>query len=358
MAYRFTLTPEIVRYLQTIERIREALRHIDLSQEEHDRLRFRTQLHTTHYSTRIEGNRLTLKQTEGVLEGSKSIVGHERDMHEVRLYYNALKQVDEWVDEKSDITEKRIQLLHARLFYGKEAEATPYRDGQNAVTDENIQVIYWPPKAGDVPTLMHELIEWINKKISTLPVPVIAGIAHYQFATIHPYNDGNGRAARLLTSWILKKGGYGLEGLHVLEKFYVDDLQSYYDALKTHPEPDYYSGRHQADITPWITYFLKGIATTLETLIVTLEEDSYHQRSPEHLALLRPLDPRARQILRLFVTQDLIQSSDVAELLGLSTRQARDLIAGWVEQGWLEVANPSKKGRTYRLAEAYRGLVQ
>jgi len=61
---------------------------------------------------------------------------------------------------------------------------------------------------------MLNLVDWINNEVSKseLPVPIIAAIAHYQFATIHPYYDGNGRTARLLTNLVLHKSGYGLKG--------------------------------------------------------------------------------------------------------------------------------------------------
>ena len=71
---------------------------------------------------------------------------------------------------------------------------------------------------------MQSMVEWINE-YSTLPCPLIAGIAHYQFATIHPYYDGNGRTARLLTTLILHLGGYDLKGLYSLEEYYAQKLR-------------------------------------------------------------------------------------------------------------------------------------
>ena len=64
-----------------------------------------------------------------------------------------------------------------------------------------------PPEASDVPALMKSLVEWVNSS-AEIPLPLQAAIAHYQFATIHPYYDGNGRTARLFTTWILHLGGF------------------------------------------------------------------------------------------------------------------------------------------------------
>src|SRR5208337_3265005 len=91
-----------------------------------------------------------------------------------------------------------------------------------------------------------------------------AGIAHYQFATIHPYYDGNGRTARLLATLILHLGGYDLKGLYALEEYYALDLKGYYEALAAGPSHNYYLGRAEADITRWVAYFVAGMAESFE----------------------------------------------------------------------------------------------
>ena len=187
-----------------------------------------------------------------------------------------------------------------------------------------------------------------------IPIPLVAGVVHYQFETIHPFFDGNGRTGRMLTTWILYQSGYDLGKFYALEEFYAHDLGSYYAALVTHPHHNYYFGRHEADIIPWLDYFLKGMAVVFERVAEQVRgemigEDVDH----EALVLLRSLDHRARRVLGLFSTQEFIRSSDVSSLLGISVRQTRDLLTGWVEDGWLEIADPSRKGRKYRLGEAY-----
>ena len=105
----------------------------------------------------------------------------------------------------------------------RNAKPTPYRDGQNVIRDSRSRaIVYMPPEAKDVGGLMKELLEWNRLPLaSTLPCPIRAGIAHYQFATIHPYYDGNGRTARLLTTLILHLGGYDLKGLYSIEEYYA-----------------------------------------------------------------------------------------------------------------------------------------
>jgi len=358
MSYTFTFTPDIVRYLQTIERVRETVRLTILPPMIAEQLRFQAHVRSTHYSTRIEGNRLTLKETEEVIQQGRLFPGMERDVKEVERYYGALQQVEKWVAGHQKVTEKRIQKIHALLYTGRRAKPTPYRDGQNVIREASGEIVYMPPEAPDVPILMRAMVNWIDRSAPEFSVPVIAGIAHYQFVTIHPFYDGNGRTARTLTTWLLYQGGYDLGQFYALEEFYAEDLQGYYEALVTHPHHNYYFGRHEADITPWLAYFLKGMAIVFERVANEVERQSQGQPTDKNMDLLRPLDHRARRVLGLFARREVIVSSDVASLLGISTRQARELLTGWVDQGWLEIVDPSRRGRKYRLSEAYQNLVE
>ncbi len=358
MAYKFSFNPSIVRYLQTIERVRQTIRLTTLSPVVAEQIRQQAHIRSTHYSTRIEGNRLTLKETEQVIQQGRLFPGRERDVGEVERYYRALRQVENWVDGGQEVTDARIRKIHALLYQGNRAKPTPFRDGQNVIRETNGEIVYMPPEAEDVPRLMADLVEWISSAQTEYSTPVIAGIAHYQFVTIHPFFDGNGRTARTLTTWIMYKGGYDLGKFYALEEFYADDLQGYYNALVTHPHHNYYFGRNQADLTPWLEYFLKGMSVVFEKVSEEVARHAEGKANNKLAELLRPLDHRARRILGLFASQDTIRSADVANILGISARQARLLLSQWVEQGWIEITDPSKRGRKYKLTKDYRKLVQ
>jgi Fic family protein len=358
MTYKFELTPSIVRYLQTIERVRETVRLTVLPLAAAEALRFQAHIRSTHYSTRIEGNRLSLKETELVVQQGRQFPGRERDVQEVERYYQALQQMEKWVEGGQKITEERNRKLHAILYSGRRARPTPYRDGQNVIRERGGKIVYMPPEPTDVPGLMKELVAWIHKASNEMPIPVVAGVVHYQFETIHPFFDGNGRTGRMLTTWILYRGGYDLGKFYALEEFYAQDLQSYYGALVTHPHHKTYFGRNEADITPWLDYCLMGMAAVFERVADQIRSEMIEgDFDQESLALLRSLDYRARRVLGLFNTQELIQSSDAASVLGISVRQTRDLLSGWVAEGWIVVADPSKRGRKYRLAEEFQILL-
>ncbi len=356
---RYTLTPAIARALMDIEATRAVVEQTPLPPAAEAELRRRARIRSTHYSTRIEGNRLTLAEAEQVIEGKPAqFHGRERDVSEVKNYWNALLRVEEWAAKKMPLTEELIQRLHALIEKGARAKPTPYRDGQNVIRDSaSGTIIYLPPEARDVPELMAALVKWVHRaEKDGLPVPLIAGLVHYQFVTIHPYYDGNGRTARLLATFILHRGGYGLNGFFSLEEHHARDLEGYYRSLAVHPHHNYYEGRSDADLTPWLEYF----ATTLAGVFTAAKDEAlrYSARGvPAEPEELRRLDHRARTVLALFTRTEQVTTSQVAAALGLSERMARLLLNTWVKDGWLVIANPSNRKRTYGLSEIYRQYI-
>jgi len=358
----YTITSATASGLMEIEAARTVVAQVPLPVAVQAELRRRVRVRSTHYSTQIEGNRLTLSEAQAVIEERRTMFrGRERDVAEVRNYWNALLRVEEWVAEKTPMTEKLIQRLHALVEHGVRARPTPYRDGQNVIRDSaSGAIVYMPPEAKDVPQLMAAMVNWASgAEEEQLPAPLIAALVHYQFVTIHPYYDGNGRTARLLATFMLYMGGYGLNGFFSLEEYHARDLDGYYHALAVHPHHNYYFGRATADISPWVEHFIGTLAA-----VFTTARDEVLRCSGEGIAttlaepdVLRRLDPRARTVLALFLRTDRITTADVAGTLGLSDRMARTLIARWVEDGWLEVADPSRRARAYILSASYRQFI-
>ena len=356
----YQITPETAKALMAIEVSRVAVDRLPISPQLIVSLRESARLLSTHYSTQIEGNLLTVAQVEKVIAGQGGFPGRERDENEVRNYYLGVEKADAMAALTRPIEEKDIQLLHGLIFIGK-PKPTPYRDGQNVIRNSmGGGIVYMPPEARDVRALMRDLIQWINKEIKAkaLPVPVMAGLVHYQFATIHPYFDGNGRTARLLTSLILHRCGYGLKGIYSLEEYYARNLSGYYAALSVGESHNYYLGREKADVSPFIDYFCKGMADAFTKVCVRAESIGLSSRHDNKEALLRELRPLQRQALGLFLKSRVVTATELAVYLGLSPRQGRELCGKWLEEGFLVIENPSKKARSYRMAQRFEmGLV-
>jgi len=223
----FTITPAIAGNLMRIEAVRQAIQLLPITPRVLASLRETARLFSTHYSTMIEGNRLTEEQVSRVIAEEQHFPGRERDEREVKGYYAALDEVEKAARQQQPVSEAAVQRLHALIMGGGRTRVrpTPYREGQNVIRDSRSSaIVYMPPEAKDVPPLMKQLVRWLNRR-DALPVPIRAAIAHYQFATIHPYYDGNGRTARLLTTLVLHLGRYDLKGLYALEEYYARGLK-------------------------------------------------------------------------------------------------------------------------------------
>lgn len=355
----FTITAAIATELMAIEGDRQAIMELPVNVEVLAGLRHTARLAATHYSTQIEGNRLTQAQVAEALAGAH-FPGRERDEAEVRNYYRALEHVESLAVGEGLVEERELRRVHGLVMAGK-AVLSPYRSGQNVIRDAATGgIVYLPPEADDVPGLMADLFEWINARLGSrdLPAPITAAITHYQYATIHPYYDGNGRTARLLTTLVLHRAGYALKGIYSLEEHYARDLASYYAALAAGPSHNYHLGRAEADITSFVDFFCQSMADALASVRArAAEATAAGTGTRDDAAALRQLDPRRRRLLELFREHGTVTTAEMAAHLGLSVRTLTAITRQWVEDGFLEISDPSRKNRSYRLSPRYERLV-
>jgi len=354
----FAITPAVASALMRIEAVKQAIQTLPITPRVLANLRETARLFSTHYSTMIEGNRLTQEQVAQVIGGDRHFPGRERDQDEIKGYYAALDEAERLAKRRASVSEATVQRLHALVMGGgrTRVKPTPYRDGQNAICDSRSKgIVYMPPEAKDVPRLMKQLVTWINRK-DELPAPVKAAIAHYQYATIHPYYDGNGRTARLLTTLILHLGTYDLKGLYALEEYYARDLKAYYEALTVGPSHNYYMGRAEADITKWVAYFIEGMAASFEKVRDQALREA-EKGGKDRSKLMRDLNSKQRRALTLFRQSREIAARDVADLFGYKPRTAALLCQRWVEKGFLETTDPARKSRRYKLGDTYVSVV-
>ena len=356
----FSITATVATSLMRIEAAKQAVRYLPITPNVLATLRETARLYSTHYSTMIEGNRLTQEQVSRVIGREQHFPGRERDEKEVLGYYAALERAEQIAASPAPVSETHIQTLHALVMAeGRtKVKPTPYRDGQNVIRDSRSRnIVYMPPEAKDVQPLMKAMVAWIaSSEANALPCPIRAGICHYQFATIHPYYDGNGRTARLLTTLLLHLGGYDLKGLYSLEEYYARNLGAYYEALTIGPSHNYYDGRAKANITKWVEYFCVGVADSFESVRRRAEEAA-ESGARDHSVTLRRLDPRQRKALELFRDSNVITSRHVEVLFGISQRAARNLLSTWVTDGFVTITDSAKKTRRYGLGEEFTKLL-
>ncbi len=255
----FTTSNRITAALTRIERARGFLEAATLSEDWVREMGERALVLEAHYTTHIEGTRLTLEQSERLLAGEKVPEADPDDVRELLNYRKAFDLVAEYLDSGSPITEGLIREIHKRLVEGvRGGSASPgeYRKIQNYVVNSATgETVYTPPPAHDVPIMMSEFVEWLNCETETHPV-LVSGIAQFQLVHIHPFLDGNGRSSRLLSTLCLYRAGYDFKRLFTISEFYDRNRDGFYRAIR--------SVREQSmDLTGWLEYFVDGLATQL-----------------------------------------------------------------------------------------------
>jgi Fic family protein len=168
---RYQITGRIAQLLVQMGLLRKEITDLPLTPSVLASLRETAKIDSIHYSTKIEGNRLTTQEVEKVVYHQGQIEGKERDEKEVLGYYAALELMSDLVRNKVVITESKIAQLHGIVMGGgkKNCKPTPYRDGQNVIKDSGTgKIVYLPPEAHDVTTLMDDLVVWISDNTSLL----------------------------------------------------------------------------------------------------------------------------------------------------------------------------------------------
>ncbi len=163
-------------------------------------------LEWTYNSNAIEGNTLSLRETELVLNRGLTIGGKSlREHFEVINHAEAIKYLESFIEKKTDLSDDFICGLHRRILHNiDELEAGVYRRHNVRIMGAN----HLPPAAAKVQRLMDDLVDWYTRNVETMWVPDLAAEFHHRFVHVHPFMDGNGRTARLLMNFILMQDGY------------------------------------------------------------------------------------------------------------------------------------------------------
>lgn len=259
---KFTITHTITAALVRIERARGFLEAARLSDEWIAKIQAETLILEAHYTTHIEGTHLTLDQSELLLTGHEVSSADPEDVKELLNYKKAFDLVADYLGSGEAIREGLIREIHKRLVEGVRGNSAmpgEYRRVQNYVANSQTkEIIYTPPPAYQVPLMMSELVDWLKQEQEINPV-LMAGIAQFQLVHIHPFLDGNGRTARLLSTLYLYKTGYDFKRLFTISEYYDRDRSNYYKAIQSVREND-------MDMTTWLEYFVNGLATQLQEI--------------------------------------------------------------------------------------------
>ena len=301
-------------------------------------LRRQAILRMAHTSTSIEGNKLAQFEVGKVLEG-KSVRGSQKDILEVENYYRALKLLDELSKSKKDISEDEILKLHKTVIDGlvEKEKIGKFRPADVYVLDDlgdgREMLRFKAPGAKQVKKLNQELIDWLKKSKKEVHPIIRAGILHLEFVSIHPFTDGNGRVARLLTQLQLYRDGWDFRKILVLEDYYNRDRMSYYNAENRAQGKKYQEGM---DFSPWLEYFTTGFLVEARKAMEQIKSIGFGKVSKKDEQIF--LDRDEIQIMDFLTTTGRITSDDAVDILTVAKRTAQLKLKNLADKGLLKLS--------------------
>ena len=333
---RSALTNEILKGIIFIEHAKDEFGGIRIPAGLTGKLRKSSRKKSSHASTKIEGNPLTEEQASAAIDSSKR--HYLKPEQEVRNYFAALEYLDKCLGERRPISKELILDVQRIVVKGESAEKTGFRGPMppgflfGVYDDATGQAEYIPPESKDIEPLVDELVRYAE---TTDDHPVIqAAIVHYQLVTIHPFEDGNGRTARLMSDYVLDRNGYGFGGIGSLEEYFAYDIDEYYRSLQMGLPPLCYEGRLDPPKPEiWLSYFVRMMelrAKGVRTLIsATAEERSATTMTHLSIKEARFLDYLRQRNVRRFTP------SELAADFGVTNRTVINWCAALVRAGLL-----------------------
>ena len=300
-------------------------------------------------SSRIEGTQT--KMDEALLDIEDIPVDKRNDWEEVQNYIRAL----EWsIDELKDlpISSRLILKTHKILMQGVRGEQKQpgeFRTSQNWIGGASINdAMFIPPTHDKVPELMGDLEKFLHNDALYIPELLKLGLAHYQFETIHPFLDGNGRIGRLLIPLYLVSKEILNKPILYLSDFFERNRKLYYDNLMI--------VREDNNITQWIKFFLVGIIETSRSGIKTFDGILQLQKQVDKKTQsLGSRSSKAKKVIDFLYEKPLINAEKASEIADISMPSAYKLITDLEKLQILKEVTGGQRGRAY-IFEDYLNL--
>lgn len=343
------LNNDILNKILEIEKNKDALNLAKIPINLSNKFRKNTKKRSSYASNHIEGNPLTYEQADAAIESkNRHFLKPEQ---EIRNYYLALELLEKKLENKEPISLKLICEVQKQICDGEPKEKIGLRGAMPpgvlfAVWNDDGTPAYIPPEYSEVLDLLNELIQYINESNDH---PLIkAAVIHYQLVTIHPFEDGNGRAARIISNYYLSLNGYGFKNVGSLEEYMSYDIDEYYDSIQMNLPVLYYDGRNDPPHPEiWINYFLKVFSLyASKVLSIALKETS----NIENERLLH-LSNKARMFLEYLKRHNILKFApiDLAAKLKVTNRTIINWCAELVNNGYLKPVLVNKRIRRYEV---------
>lgn len=340
------ITPEILGLIAEIDEFKGAWRALrTLAPERLNALRRVATIESIGSSTRIEGSKLTDRDVERLLSNLQIKSFETRDEQEVAGYAEVMEMIfQSWQD--ITLTENHIKQLHRDLLKYSEKDTRhrgEYKTSSNSVAafDEDgnqIGIVFETATPFDTPRLMSEVVQWANDALETkrLHPLLIVAIFIVVFLEIHPFQDGNGRLSRVLTTLLLLQAGYAYVPYSSLESVIEQSKEGYYLALR---QTQGTIRTEEPNWQPWVIFFLRALLAQVRNLAKKVEREKI---------ILSALPELSIQILDYAREHGRVTMGDMVKLTGISRNTLKEHFRSLTEKGHL-VMHGSGRGSWYAL---------
>jgi len=297
-------------------------------------------------SSRIEGTQTEIE--EALKKESDIAPERKNDWREVTNYIEAMNSSINQL-KKLPVSTRLLKDAHKILMKGVRGQHKnpgEFRTSQNWIGGATIQdAIYIPPVHTKINELMSDLEKFLHNDQLDVPILIRAGIAHYQFETIHPFLDGNGRIGRLLITLYLVSTKLLAKPSLYLSDYFEKHRQLYYDNLN--------NVRVKNDFVQWIKFFLVGIIETSDKGIITFKQILNLKDKIEDnlLPKLGKKLPTAKQLMRYLYRKPVINVQEIQDELKVSLPTANSLIADFELLKILKEKTGYKRNREFEFVE-------
>lgn len=292
-------------------------------------------------SSRIEGTQTQID--EAVQKKSDIDPEKKDDWQEVQNYVKAMNEAINSL-EKLPLSNRLLRQTHQILLEGvrgKHKLPGEFRQSQNWIGGSSLRdAVFIPPHHESIPELMADLERFLHNEQHPVPHLIKIGIAHYQFETIHPFLDGNGRMGRLLITLYLVSNKILHQPTLYLSDFFEKYKTLYYDNLTR--------VRTHSDLTQWLKFFLEGVRSTAQNSIETFKAIIALREDVEHKIIsLGRKQMSAQKLLQYLYTQPIVDIGDVAEELKINFSTATRLVDDFVRLNILVESTGFKRNRQF-----------
>ncbi|WP_305297542.1 Fic family protein [Parvibacter caecicola] len=344
------ITNKILESILAIEQCRGGFQGDRVPPRISSRLRKNSRKKSSYSSAKIEGNPLTEEQANRAIEDEHR--HFLKPEEEVRNYYRALEILDAHLEQRTSPSMELLLEVQQAVIAGASSEKIGLRGPMPpgvlfAVYDSATGAPeYIPPEASDILPLLNELFAYVEAS-DDHPL-VKAAVIHYQIATIHPFEDGNGRTARLLSGYWLDLSGYSFGGIGSLEEYFAYDVNEYYAALQMGLPALFYEGRENPPHPEiWIEYFLRMVTLYAQRT----SEIAADAANSQTLASLSHASPKARAFYERLTEHSVEEFTPVsmAREMGVTNRTIINWSAELAQVGLLEPRLVKQRIRSYRV---------